>query len=58
MAKITNKIPKDLIKVTLETSLYKVTELIIKNHIHRVWIVNEKLNVVGLITVTDILSKF
>lgn len=41
-----------------DATLHHVIELIVKNHVHRVWVVDAHKHVKGVITLSDIISKF
>jgi CBS domain-containing protein len=50
--------PKNLVTCFPDATLFEVMELVLRSHVHRVWVVDQQHRPVGLITLTDILSKF
>jgi CBS domain-containing protein len=50
--------PKNLVTCFPDATLLEVMELVLRSHVHRVWVVDQQHRPIGLITLTDILSKF
>jgi CBS domain-containing protein len=49
--------PKNLVTCSPDTTLIEVMKLVLRSRVHRVWVLDHQ-RPVGLITLTDILSKF
>nr|CAG8600189.1 10_t:CDS:2 [Entrophospora candida]CAG8601929.1 1041_t:CDS:2 [Entrophospora candida] len=43
---------------TYDTSLKEVIEIIVENHIHRIWIIDQDKKILGVITITDLIKLF
>lgn len=50
--------PRNLVTCTPDATLIEVMELVLRSRVHRVWVTDQQQRPLGLITLTDILSKF
>ncbi len=57
LAKLYGKVPVP-ISVKPEDSIRKATEMILEKRIHRVWVVNDQDEPIGVVTITDLLKSF